>query len=206
MEEPGRTARAPSQARLVGMDSGLPFRPPYPLRRHRSHVRVALKATGPCRAGHTCKTSIILSSSSRRVTEAVGSARRGSTAARPAASCGARHCGARLGAMKAAVFAMAPASKTARNIMRRQAGRAGGQNSGSTQRLAAARKCRVWGVKTRTGRTPASTRVLHNGVAHGTPFLILTPVRSTPLAPARARRSWQSSCWGACVITYRQSG
>ena len=87
--------------------------------------------------------------------------------------------------------------------------KAGRQSGRAEQRLDSAAGCRpevVWGVKTRTGRTPASTRVLHNGVAHGTPFLILTPVRSTPLAPARARRSWQSSCWGACVITYRQSG
>ena len=45
-----------------------------------------------------------------RVTEAMGSARGGSTAA----SCGASHCGARLGAMKAAAFAIAQESRTAR--------------------------------------------------------------------------------------------
>ena len=45
------------------------------------------------------------------MTEAVGSARGGSTAA---ASCGASHCGARLGAMKAAAFAIAQESRTAR--------------------------------------------------------------------------------------------
>ena len=49
-----------------------------------------------------------------RVTEAMGSARGGSTAARPAASCGASHCGARLGAMKAAAFAIAQQRRTAR--------------------------------------------------------------------------------------------
>ena len=69
---PGPTARAPSHARLVGMDSGLPFRPPYPLRRHRGHARVTLKATGPCRAGHTCKTSTLLSISLRRVVSGGG--------------------------------------------------------------------------------------------------------------------------------------
>ena len=94
------------------MHSGLPFRPPYPLWRHRGHARDALKATG--RAGHTCRTTNRLLTSSRRVTEAVGSARGGSTAARPAASCGASHCGARLGAMKAAAFAIAQESRTAR--------------------------------------------------------------------------------------------
>ena len=194
MEEPGRTARAPSQARLVGMDSGLPFRPPYPLRRHRGHARVALKATGPCRAGHTCKTSIILSSSSRRVTEAVGST-------------AGEHSRAARRELRREALRRAARRNEGRGIRdgaSEQDGtehyeKAGRQSGRAEQRLDSAAGCRpevVWGVKTRTGRTPASTRVLHNGVAHGTPFLILTPVRSTPLAPARARRSWQSSCWG----------
>jgi hypothetical protein len=99
----------------LGCTPGFPSAP-IPLVEAPGHARDALKATG-CRAGHTCRISNRLSTSSRRVPEAVGSARGGSTAA----SCGASHCGARLGAMKAAAFAIAQESRTARRDIGRHA-------------------------------------------------------------------------------------
>ena len=119
----GRTAQAlawdalraslPRPMPLVGAMPGMPSRPRG--------------------AGHTSSGDLV--TLLLRVTEAMGSARGGSTAARPAASCGASHCGARLGAMKAAAFAIAQESRTARRNIAEdpralESGRLGGRSVG----------------------------------------------------------------------------